>query len=132
MGLLAWAIGKGYQLLRAVKTGQAAAKSQEQIEADARRTAQLELTTAKLELQQTLAQTLAARNEENAKMRERIAVLEQTSATFREQYDNAIVREREKNERIENLVADLAQVREENSQLKRRLHGKERKEGQQQ
>lgn len=81
---------------------------------------------AKSEFQETLERINNALKEENIQLRERMAKQEVMALMFKEQYDKTVVILQEKNQAIQNLSFELGQFKEENTQLKRRLHGKRR------
>lgn len=93
-----------------------------QLEADKK------IEDAKSQFQETLERVNNALKEENVQLRERMVKQETTGSLFKEQYDKTIVLLQEKNEKIQELSVELGSLKEENAQLKRRLHGKERRQ----
>lgn len=99
-----------------VETTEAKAKSE-------REAAAAEMLAVKNELTRDLQSRLATRNEELSQVRERVAKLEESVATFKRYYDDAVIENRELRSRIENSVADLARLKTEKHNLERRLSG---------
>lgn len=87
------------------------------------------LTATRQEIAASQDRLLTTANEERAQMRERIAVLEITIKTFKEQYDKQVILNGELREKFEGVLSDNARLNEENKQLKRRLAGSIRKHG---
>ncbi len=126
---LIWLYGKKlHEGARKLKEIDEARKKDQQL---ATQNATKAVSDAEKNLQITLERMNSALKEENTGIRERLAKQEVMSSAFKEQYDKMVLLDQDKNHHIESLIADNAQLKEENSQLKRRLHGKERQRQQQ-
>jgi FtsZ-binding cell division protein ZapB len=119
LGILAWIV-RGKDLLRLGR----------KTEVDMRNTSNREqevvdqkLSATRRELFENQAQLLTAGNEERARMRERIAVLETTVKAFKEQYDVLLLTHQDLQHKYEAILSENARLQSEKKQLERRLSG---------
>ncbi len=111
IGMIVLAVRYGYVIRSAFKEAREARDEASSRSSAFSEKAHSELEDARCKLNETLQNLLLVRDEERTILRERIAVLEESSSTFRKQYDASVVQFNELRMKYEISLNSLTEIK---------------------